>query len=331
MTERSHRRKLGQNYLIDPVILFEIEQAINPQKNNLFFEIGPGTGALTEKLLRENIKIIAMDIDKKNIDLLNKKYSSSEYEFIHGDVLKETLKFLSKDKYRIVGNLPYNISTQIIIKLLQYFNMIEDMHFLVQKEVANRICASHLSADWGKLGVKISAFFQTDILFDVPPESFDIKPKVQSSFVRLIPRSAPYISKNEFRGGSPEPQSGLQKRLKTILFYKKKHNVNYEYFDEIMLKMKQEIKKWDGNFYFVYLPSWTRYNNKYSIANYFQKSKIKKIVEDRNIVFVDIDNYFKSKNVNNLEIFIFGIYGHYTKSGYELIAENFINIVSNKP
>ena len=107
MTERSHRRKLGQNYLIDPVILFEIEQAINPQKNNLFFEIGPGTGALTEKLLRENIKIIAMDIDRKNIDLLNKKYSSSEYEFIHGDVLKETLKFLSKDKYRIVGNLPY--------------------------------------------------------------------------------------------------------------------------------------------------------------------------------------------------------------------------------
>ena len=143
MTERSHRRKLGQNYLIDPVILFEIEQAINPQKNNLFFEIGPGTGALTEKLLRENIKIIAMDIDRKNIDLLNKKYSSSEYEFIHGDVLKETLKFLSKDKYRIVGNLPYNISTQIIIKLLQYFNMIEDMHFLVQKEVANRICSSN--------------------------------------------------------------------------------------------------------------------------------------------------------------------------------------------
>jgi len=119
--------------------------------------------------------------------------------------------------------------------------------------------------------------------------------------------------------------------LTSSVFYKKKHNVNYKYFDEIMLKMKNEIEKWDGNFYFVYLPSWTRYNNKYSIANYFQKSKIKKIVEDRNIVFVDIDSYFKSKNVNNLEIFIFGIYGHYTKSGYELIAENFINIVSNKP
>ena len=119
--------------------------------------------------------------------------------------------------------------------------------------------------------------------------------------------------------------------LKSSVFYKKKHNVDYKYFDEIILKMNKEIKKWDGNFYFVYLPSWTRYNNKYSVANYFQKSKIKKIVENKKIVFVDIDNYFKSKNVDNLDIFIFGIYGHYTKRGYELIAENFINIVSNKP
>jgi len=118
--------------------------------------------------------------------------------------------------------------------------------------------------------------------------------------------------------------------LTSSVFYKKKHNVDYKYFNEIMLKMNKEIKKWDGNFYFVYLPSWTRYNNKYSIANYFQKSKIKKIVENNNIVFVDIDNYFKSKNVDNLDIFIFGIYGHYTKRGYELIAENFISIVSNR-
>ncbi len=119
--------------------------------------------------------------------------------------------------------------------------------------------------------------------------------------------------------------------LTSSVFYKKKHAVDYKYFDEIISNMSKEIKKWDGNFYFVYLPSWTRYNNKYSIANYFQKSKIKKIVKNKNIIFVDIDNYFKSKNVDNLDIFIFGIYGHYTKSGYELIAENFMNIVSNKP
>ena len=82
MSDRSQRRRLGQNYLIDPVILFEIEQAINPQKNNLFFEIGPGKGALTEKLMSQSIKIIAMDIDQKNIDMLKQKYSTSKYKFI---------------------------------------------------------------------------------------------------------------------------------------------------------------------------------------------------------------------------------------------------------
>ena len=119
--------------------------------------------------------------------------------------------------------------------------------------------------------------------------------------------------------------------LTSSVFYKKKHNVDYNYLDEILVKMNMEIKKWDGNFYFVYLPSWTRYNNKYSIANYLQKSRIKKIVEKTDIEFIDIDEHFKSNNVDNLDIFIFGIYGHYTKGGYELIADKIINVVSNKP
>ena len=92
MNDRSHRRRLGQNYLIDPVILFEIERAINPQKNNLFFEIGPGTGALTEKLICQNTKIIAIDIDQKNIDFLVKKYNSSRHQFIQGDILRFKFK-----------------------------------------------------------------------------------------------------------------------------------------------------------------------------------------------------------------------------------------------
>jgi 16S rRNA (adenine1518-N6/adenine1519-N6)-dimethyltransferase len=198
MKDRTHRRKLGQNYLIDPVILFEIERAISPQKNNLFFEIGPGTGALTDYLMGHNRKVIAMDLDQKNIITLSERFSKSEHEFIHGDVLKEPLDFLHKTKHRVVGNLPYNISTQIILKLTSYLNGIEDMHFLVQKEVAHRICASNQSGDWGRLGVKIASLFETAILFDVPPESFDIKPKVQSSFIRLIPRVNPMIALNKF-------------------------------------------------------------------------------------------------------------------------------------
>jgi 16S rRNA (adenine1518-N6/adenine1519-N6)-dimethyltransferase len=227
MIDRAHRRKLGQNYLIDPVILFEIERAINPQEGNLFFEIGPGTGALTDHLIGQNIKVIAMDLDRKNIMDLSKKFLKSEHEFIHGDVLKETLNFLHQAKHRVVGNLPYNISTQIILKLINYLKGIEDMHFLVQKEVANRICASNQSGDWGRLGVKIAALFETTILFDVPPESFDIKPKVQSSFIRLIPRVNPMIDLNQFSEFSNLVDIAFANKRKGIKNNLKKLDLNY--------------------------------------------------------------------------------------------------------
>ncbi|MDA9634312.1 16S rRNA (adenine(1518)-N(6)/adenine(1519)-N(6))-dimethyltransferase RsmA [Pseudomonadota bacterium] len=228
MNDRAHRRKLGQNYLIDPVILFEMERAISPQKNNLFFEIGPGTGALTEHLMGHNRQIIAMDLDQKNIIVLTERFPKAEHEFIHGDVLKEPLDFLYKAKHRVVGNLPYNISTQIIIKLINYLSGIEDMHFLVQKEVAHRICASNKSGDWGRLGVKIAALFKTTILFDVPPESFDIKPKVQSSFIRLIPRVNPMIALNKFSRFSNLVDQSFANKRKGIKNNLKKLAIDFE-------------------------------------------------------------------------------------------------------
>ena len=228
MNDRAHRRKLGQNYLIDPVILFEMERAISPQKNNLFFEIGPGTGALTEHLMGHNRQIIAMDLDQKNIIVLTERFPKAEHEFIHGDVLKEPLDFLYKAKHRVVGNLPYNISTQIIIKLIDYLSGIEDMHFLVQKEVAHRICASNKSGDWGRLGVKIAALFKTTILFDVPPESFDIKPKVQSSFIRLVPRVNPMIALNQFSRFSNLVDQSFANKRKGIKNNLKKLAIEFE-------------------------------------------------------------------------------------------------------
>ena len=89
--------------------------------------------------------------------------------------------------HRIAGNLPYNISTQIILKMIKYNKRIKDMHFLVQKEVAEKIAGAPGTKDWGKMGIKLAAFFTTEILFDVPPEAFDIKPKVNSSFIRMTP------------------------------------------------------------------------------------------------------------------------------------------------
>jgi 16S rRNA (adenine1518-N6/adenine1519-N6)-dimethyltransferase len=168
-----------------------------------------------------------MDLDQKNIMDLSKKFPKSEHEFIHGDVLKETLNFLHQAKHRVVGNLPYNISTQIILKLINYLKGIEDMHFLVQKEVANRICASNQSGDWGRLGVKIAALFETTILFDVPPESFDIKPKVQSSFIRLIPRVNPMIDLNQFSEFSNLVDIAFANKRKGIKNNLKKLELNY--------------------------------------------------------------------------------------------------------
>jgi len=189
MISRDIRRKFGQNYLSDPAIIFEMGQAISPQANSNFFEIGPGTGALTNALNQDHISIKAIDIDQNNIDYLSKQFTGpAKFEFFQGDILSTPLNFLEDKKYRIVGNLPYNISTQIILKFIDWNNVIKDMHFLVQKEVAEKINGSVGTKNWGKLSIKLSAFFNTQILFDVPPESFDIKPKVNSSFIRLTPK-----------------------------------------------------------------------------------------------------------------------------------------------
>ena len=188
MIDRNRRRQFGQNYLKDPAILFEMGEAINASSNDSIFEIGPGMGALTSVVNKDNVEIIAMDIDPKNIDYLQKNLQRIEsVNLICDDIMKADLGFLSAGQYRVIGNLPYNISTQIIIRLLEFNQHIKDMHFLVQKEVAEKICGSASSKNWGKLSIKIGLFFNAQKLFDVPPESFDIRPKVNSSFIRLTP------------------------------------------------------------------------------------------------------------------------------------------------
>ena len=188
MSSRDIRRKYGQNYLIDPAILFEMGEVISPNDSDNFIEIGPGIGALTNQINTENINITAIDIDADNIETLKNKFKGpANFNFINEDILKFKLEDLKVDK-RIVGNLPYNISTQIILKLLNDYQKIIDMHFLVQREVAKKISGAVGTKDWGKLSIKIAAFFESQILFDVPPDAFDIKPKVNSSFIRLLPK-----------------------------------------------------------------------------------------------------------------------------------------------
>jgi len=279
MKDRRHRRKLGQNYLIDPVILFEIERAINPQAQDTFFEIGPGTGALTQSLIGEEIEIVAMDLDEENIKTLQQHYPHSNHQFIHGDILHAPLDFLLKKPHRVVGNLPYNISTQIILKLIQFtpyigdihflvqkevahrvvgnlpYNIstqiilkliqftpcIGDIHFLVQKEVAHRVCSTHGSKNWGRLGVKIGAFFQTTALFNVPPEAFDIQPKVQSTLMRLIPREAPQITLSQYQDFSAFVDMAFANKRKNINNNLKKLAIDLENLNIDPLARAEEL------------------------------------------------------------------------------------------
>ena len=185
MSSRDIRRKFGQNYLTDQSVLYKMAEAISPASLDNFLEIGPGHGALTEQINIENINITAVDIAPENIEKLKKKFiGPASCEFLVGDILKYEINSVEQ---RVVGNLPYNISTQIILKLLDSCENIIDMHFLVQKEVAEKIAGRVGTKNWGKLAIKIAAFFDNEVLFDVPPEAFDIKPKVNSSFIRLMP------------------------------------------------------------------------------------------------------------------------------------------------
>ena len=188
MSSRDIRRRYGQNYLKDPAILFEMGEVICPNSSDKFIEIGPGLGALTNQINRKDVNIVGIDIDANNIkELKNKFKGPASFQFINEDILQFDLRTLGINQ-RIIGNLPYNISTQIILKLIDNYQEIVDMHFLVQKEVAHKITGQVSTKDWGKLAIKISTFFDSEILFDVPPDAFDIKPKVNSSFIRLLPK-----------------------------------------------------------------------------------------------------------------------------------------------
>ena len=188
MSSRDLRRKYGQNYLKDKAILFEMGEAIAPKEHDNFIEIGPGLGALTDQINIEKINITCIEIDTKNIEYLRKKYDGpASFKFINKDILEFNLDD-EVSNYRLIGNLPYNISTQIMLKFIENYKNIYDMHFLVQKEVAEKVTGNVSTKNWGKLALKISAFFDSEVLFDVPPESFDIKPNVNSSFIRLLPK-----------------------------------------------------------------------------------------------------------------------------------------------
>lgn len=184
------RKRFGQNFLRDPGVISRIVRAIAPRSGERLVEIGPGQGALTEPLLEATGTLEVIELDRDLIPGLRVQFFNYPGFVIHeGDALKVDYAELRGDgaALRVVGNLPYNISTPLIAHLLQAGDAIVDMHFMLQKEVVERLAASPGGADWGRLSVMAQYRCRVESLFVVPPEAFVPRPKVDSAIVRLTP------------------------------------------------------------------------------------------------------------------------------------------------
>jgi 16S rRNA (adenine1518-N6/adenine1519-N6)-dimethyltransferase len=191
------KKRFGQNFLRDQTIISSLIAAINPHPNDLLVEIGPGLGAMTQPLLKHLRHLHVVEIDRDIIQWMQEFYSADKISIHNSDVLKFDFSTIG-EKIRVVGNLPYNISSPILFKLLENTEQIIDMHFMLQKEVVERMVAQPSTAAYGRLSVMLQYRLQMEYLVTVPPEAFDPAPKVESAFVRCVPHAThPYPAKDE--------------------------------------------------------------------------------------------------------------------------------------
>jgi len=189
------RKRFGQNFLADPMVIQRIVDSIAPRPDELFIEIGPGRGALTGPLIAAGMELHLVEIDRDLANRLANQFQSQAGVNLHvGDALKMDFSDISgKRPFRLVGNLPYNISTPLLFHVLQWSELIIDMHFMLQREVINRMAASPGSKAWGRLSIMCQYHCEIVPLFTVRAESFSPVPKVQSGIVRLIPHRVPPV------------------------------------------------------------------------------------------------------------------------------------------
>ncbi|WP_019590631.1 16S rRNA (adenine(1518)-N(6)/adenine(1519)-N(6))-dimethyltransferase RsmA [Thioalkalivibrio sp. ALE20] len=190
------RRRFGQNFLHDPGILDRIVRAIDPQPDDRMLEIGPGRGALTAPLLDRLQKLDAVEIDRDLAAALRSHFPPERLTLHTGDALELDLAAVGETPpagWRVVGNLPYNISTPLLFHLLAQSEHIRDMHFLLQREVVERITAVPGSKRYGRLSVMVAARARATELLGVPPGAFHPPPKVHSAVVRIVPDAEPRV------------------------------------------------------------------------------------------------------------------------------------------
>ena len=216
MTHRP-RKRFGQNFLHDQHVINSIIRCLNVQPTDNVIEIGPGLGALTKPLLPHVNRLTAIEIDNDLHALLLKlPTAENKLHLINADALTVDYQQFGT-QLRIIGNLPYNISTPLLIRLLRVTPLIKDMHFMLQKEVVDRLAASPGSKTYGRLSVMAQYYCQVSSLFHVPPTAFNPEPKVDSAIVRLTPyESSPY-SALEFSDLEQLVAKAFSMRRKTLI------------------------------------------------------------------------------------------------------------------
>jgi 16S rRNA (adenine1518-N6/adenine1519-N6)-dimethyltransferase len=183
------RKRFGQHFLSDGGIIDGIVDAIHPLPGQDMVEIGPGLAALTQPLVERLGHLTVIELDR---DLALRLRLHKQLTVVESDVLKVDFTTLANGrKLRVVGNLPYNISTPILFHLLEHVQVIEDQHFMLQKEVIDRMVASPSTSDYGRLSVMLQWRYEMENVLFVPPESFDPPPRVDSAVVRMVPRAQP--------------------------------------------------------------------------------------------------------------------------------------------
>jgi 16S rRNA (adenine1518-N6/adenine1519-N6)-dimethyltransferase len=212
------RKRFGQNFLHDQQVIDRIIASIAPRASDLIVEIGPGQAALTRPLLDSGAELHLVELDRDLVVYLEKQFSGHPGITIHScDALRANLPELTGQRpFRLIGNLPYNISTPLIFHVLQWAELVIDMHFMLQKEVVDRMAAAPGNRTYGRLSVMTQFHCEVTSLFDVPPESFSPVPRVCSSIVRLRPWPQPPVDVGSFENLQKVVSAAFSMRRKTL-------------------------------------------------------------------------------------------------------------------
>jgi 16S rRNA (adenine1518-N6/adenine1519-N6)-dimethyltransferase len=215
------KKRFGQNFLVDTNVIDKIIHSIDPKPENHVIEIGPGLGALTQPLLKALTRLDAIELDRDVIPELNSLEGCEKLHIHNIDVLafnftKFNQSTFEHGKLRIIGNLPYNISTAVLFHLIEHRIIIQDLHFMLQKEVVERIAASAGSHDYGRLSVMMQLHFNIAPLFTVAPQCFRPAPRVESAILRLVPRSDLAIGIDEHDAFAALVRQAFSQRRKTL-------------------------------------------------------------------------------------------------------------------